>query len=231
MNLILQIESMADEAADRFACGIVLLEADSDRPLHKAGYALGSQPGAGAAGFLALARGIDLALPLGPDELEIRCGSQELVDHLTGASPVTDRAVEPLYEQAVQSLLQLDSWRIHAEDRASMRAAVDLARRALDSGGDVVELDRDREEQTAAHALPVERRWTLRFLEESGPACPARCRAGTRFRFAAVVPPNLCIHAARAALEDGPANWTDLAQTSMTTLCPHCDAALRIDLD
>jgi ribonuclease HI len=230
MNLTLHIATSGGEAGDAYACGVVVVDQASARPVHEAGYLLGRLESPHVADYRSLIRAIELVLPLKPADVEIRCLSQRLVNQITGAEMVDSAAIEPLYEQTLALLLQLDLWRLTLSTREESRRAMELADHALRQSGDVVRLDTDTAatQQQAKHTgVP---QWTVELLEEPGRDCPARCKAGIRYAFGPDTPAGFCVFATSVSLVDGPLNWPDRSQKRMTTVCPHCEVPLQIQI-
>ena len=236
MDLTLHIMSVLDEPGERCACGVVLLDATAARAVHEGGYLLGAMPGPHAGDFHALIRALELAAPLSPERVDIRCGSQRLVNQVTGVEPCDEADLAPLFEQALQRLLMIDNWQIGRIGKAERERPERLARAALDSGRDVVDLDREEAPRRQRREHTGVPQWTVELLDEPGAAgesetaCPARCHAGVRYAFGPDTPAGFCVHATSVSLLDGPLNWPDPTQRRMTTICPHCEIPLRIEM-
>lgn len=218
-----------------------MLDAETGQHLHAKGYVLGALPTPHAAAYVALVRAIELVIPLGPSDVEIRVSSQALINQITDAEPIDidDVSLIPLYEQAAASLLRLDIWKLRAADRKANRFVAELAQRALEAGADVEQTPQACDAAAAVSsteaqintrvAVPVDQSaWTVELLDEPDGDCPANCHTGIRYAFGPVTPAGFCVHAARAALNDGPLTWDDPAQKQLTTLCPECRVPLRI---
>ena len=118
-------------------------------------------------------------------------------------------------------------------------AAVSLAEGTEVSAEPAVILPPDvplAEPQWAAVAPPtrpqqprqVSPRWTAEFVDPPADGCPARCAAGTVYRFGPGAPGGMCIHAAAVVFDEGPLVWDDPKQREDITFCPRCRAKIRI---
>jgi ribonuclease HI len=226
MDLSIEFASIIRARDGPSACGVVITDRTTARAIHASGHDLGTQPSAQAALLAALDQALDLAGPLEPQTVELRCASELLVRQITGRSPVADVPASR-FESITRKLLGLDSWRITAADAAQMHRAQALAERALAEAGPVTELnpgDAAKRQQQRHTGVP---QWTVELVGEPH-ACPAGCCAGQRFAFGPDTPAGLCVHAAVVALTDGPMAWLSPDQQSMTTLCPHCECTIRL---
>ena len=210
------------------ACGMVVTDPRTARPIHEAGLYLGDCASAQDAAFAGLLRVLEAIKSLGPDNVELRCANEWLVRQLTGASPIDQTGQMELYEQIIGHLLKLDSWSIGLVDAADNRPAADLAERAVTDAAGVTDLDAEQARRRHHEQHTGVPQWTVELLDEPGADCPAGCPPRRRYAFGPDTPAGFCVHAALVALTDGPLTWTDPKQRRMTTLCPHCDAALQI---
>ena len=228
MDLLIQIAATADTGQGAHAGGVRLVDASTARPIHEAGYPVEAASTPLAAHYQALVYALRLAVPLEPSHVDLRCGSRDLVEQVTGAGPLEEEDLQSLYQQALQQLIRLDSWRIGAAEASENRRPAELARDALSRGETVVELDHataQRQHSVEHTGVP---QWTAELMEEPGGDCPAGCSAGVRHAFGPDTPAGFCVHAARVALLDGPLGWQDDAQQQMTTSCPRCDVPVRL---
>ncbi len=212
------------------SCGIVVFDHRSARSIHEAGYYLGDLPSHQAAMFSALLKALEVAMPLNPASLDLRCSNELLVRQLTGAAAVGRDDEVDLYEQSLAALLRLDTWQIGLIDPTENQRAAELAQRAMGEAGEVAELDAETASRLHERRHTGVPQWTVELLEDPGAQCPARCEAGRAYAFGPDTPAGLCVHAALVALTDGPLVWTDPEQRQMTSLCPRCEVALRLRL-
>ncbi len=229
MDLVVQFDCVTTGRAGPAACGIVAIDAQTARRVHEVGCYLGQTPTPQVAQFEALGRSLELAVQFAPSRVDLRCANELLIRQVTGASPISDEREQGLFEQMIAALLRFDSWQISMRGEEDDRRPTELAERALAEAGEVVDLH-----HAEAHAQQHEShtgvpQWTVRLLEDPGPDCPARCRAGTVYPLGPDTPAGLCVHAARVALADGPLGWSDPQQRRMTSVCPVCEAPLQID--
>lgn len=229
MDLVVQFDCVTQGRAGPAACGIVVIDAQTARTVHEAGYYLGESPTPQVAQFETLSRSLDLAASLAPDRLDLRCANELLIRQVTGASPINDEREQSLFEQMVVALLRFDSWQIGLMGEEDDRRPAELAERALTEAGEVVELHHEqaKTEQHESHTgVP---QWTVRLMEPPGAGCPARCKAGVAYPLGPDTPAGLCVHAAQVAITDGPLYWADDQQQRMTSVCPVCEVPLQID--
>ncbi len=228
MNLTIEYDWRAAPDGLRRACGVVVIDADAARPVHEAGYLLpdaGDDESAALGGLLVL---LDRVAPLKPRRLDLRCADRRLVDQITTGAAV-GREAGPLFDLAMRRLLQLDNWQISLQDDERIRRAAHLSEQALNADADVVAVDLTESPRQHKRQYTGVPQWTVKLLEDPGPHCPARCGAGRKYPFGPDTPPGFCVYAARVALDDGPLAWSDAQQRRMTTVCPHCEAPMRIE--
>ncbi len=133
MRLIVNVDGGARGNPGPAAIGVVVSDAEGnvlDELAEPIGVATNN-----VAEYRALLRGIEWALGLGADELEIVNDSELVARQLTGAYKVKHPSMKPLYQEAVAALRPLKSWRIRSVPRAQNARADELVNRALD--GDI----------------------------------------------------------------------------------------------
>jgi len=218
-------------AADRAgAAGVVVIDERRARPIHEAGYELQPVASAQAAAVAGLEKAVEVAAEMQPPSVAIRCDNELLVRQVTGAAPLDDEASTERHERVLQALLRLNSWHMAVAEPAEMQRASELAQRTLEEGeapGEQAEAGGGG--PATGEEDPAPPQWVAALLDDPGPRCPARTQPGKRFPFGPETPAGFCVHAAAAAIDDGPLHWAEPAQRRMTTLCPHCDATLRLE--
>ncbi len=229
MHLIVHFDWLRHSEQSDAACGLVVLDQRSARPVHEAGLYLGKLASDQRAAFTALVRAIELAAPMQPEQLDLRCANELLVRQITGEAPLVEQANIDLYQRAITALLRLNAWQIGLIEAEQRRPATELAQRALTEATDITDLSAADVPQLHHHAHTGVPQWTVELLEDPGVDCPARCRPGRRFAFGPDTPAGFCVHAMIVAMSDGPMGWTDPTQQRMTSSCPHCDAPMRIE--
>jgi len=122
------------------AVGITLVDAESNKPVHEAGYFLGRMTN-NAAEYEALLRGVDVAKHLAPASLTICSDSELLVRQINGEYRVKSKTLRPLFEKARHELTAMDDWSIQHVRREFNQRADELANDAMDAGDDVMVLD------------------------------------------------------------------------------------------
>jgi ribonuclease HI len=84
--------------------------------------------------YQALLKGIERAVALGADEIQLVNDSELVARQLTGAYKVKHPAMRPLYEQAITALRPFARWQIRTVPRAQNARADALVNAALDAG-------------------------------------------------------------------------------------------------
>jgi ribonuclease HI len=83
--------------------------------------------------YQALLKGVERAVALGADEIQLVNDSELVARQLTGAYKVKHPAMKPLYEQAMKALAPLARWEIRTVPRAQNTRADALVNAALDA--------------------------------------------------------------------------------------------------
>jgi ribonuclease HI len=84
--------------------------------------------------YRALIRALERAGELGASEIEIVGDSELVARQLTGAYKVKHPALRPLYQQALATLQEFESWQIRTVPREQNAGADALVNQALDAG-------------------------------------------------------------------------------------------------
>jgi uncharacterized repeat protein (TIGR04076 family) len=196
--------------------------------------------------YKALIRGLDLVEQFHPQRVEIFADSELIVRQITGEYRVKSPDLLPLYQQAQRALLKLDDWQIRHVPRGKNQQADRLANLAMNCKGDVDDAE------IGDGAGKAEGKESGESADAAGPAvevtvslgcdprvCPATVMVGETFRFTAVTPAGLCIHAAAAIL---PAVLAIFARAAagdpgasgpVRVICPRpqCNACFKLVLD
>jgi ribonuclease HI len=228
MDLLIHFDCVGLDEAGTAGLGVVITDRRTARAIHEVGCYLGPCGSPHGAQIAALVRALEMALPLQPERLELRCCNELLVRQLTGGASVAIGDSAPL-EQAVMQLLRVDSWQIGLADPADNQRARQLAQQAVDEAGDVTALHHDDAQQQQRRDHTGVPQWTLTLAEDPGPDCPAGCAARRAYPFGPDVPGGLCVYAALVGLTDGPLVWDDPQQRRMTSVCPQCEVPIEID--
>lgn len=210
------------------AAGIVAVDEHRARAIHESGRELGVLGSAQEAAAAALERAIDVAEQFKPDSVAIRCDNELLVRQVTGAAEPGDAASRDRLGRVMVALLRLSGWHISVAEPSEARRSSELAQQAIEAGEVSVAVEDAEGGGAAGERVAVSPEWTAMLLAEPGPRCPSRMKPGRRYPFGPTTPSGCCIHAAEAALTDGPPRWLEAAQRRMTTLCPHCEAPIQL---
>ncbi len=117
------------------AAGFILSEAGG-APLQSKAFFLGKATN-NVAEYTAVIRAIEAALQIGAEELTVFSDSELLVRQINGEYRVKSENIKPLYEQAVDLLSQIKSWKVRHIMRAENSQADGLVNQALDRRADV----------------------------------------------------------------------------------------------
>lgn len=199
------------------AAGVVISD-EKSKPRYEAGFFLGRATN-NQAEYRALLIGLDAVGPLNPEHILIHSDSELLVRQLTGEYRVKSALLAPLLEEA-QFMLLRHQWQVRHVPREQNKRADYLVNLALDRKADVILLDErgldatadggngvaDEDERPGEAALATARGPDAAVIARatkaaSATACPAPCRKGQTYEFAAVMPADLCVMACRAMLE------------------------------
>jgi len=112
------------------AAGFILSEAGG-APLESKAFFLGKATN-NEAEYTAIIRAIEAALQIGAEELTVFSDSELLVRQINGEYRVKSENIKPLYEQAVDLLSQIKSWKVRHVMRAENSQADGLVNQALD---------------------------------------------------------------------------------------------------
>jgi hypothetical protein len=162
---------------------------------------------------------------------------------------VKDAKLKVLFDRAQTLLLKFDLWRMGHVYREDNHRADELANMAMDRKRDVIVTDgRDflagqgkslagkvgpKTGTTKPPAAPKPDdgpRWSIALTADPGPECPARCVAGTAYRFGPGTPAGFCIFAAQAIFEDSPIDWSKNHPGHDETKCTRCGVELLIQV-
>jgi ribonuclease HI len=84
--------------------------------------------------YQALLKGVERALALGADDIQLVNDSELVARQLTGDYKVKHPAMKPLYQQAIAALRPFRRWEIRTVPRAQNARADALVNAALDAG-------------------------------------------------------------------------------------------------
>ena len=212
MNLIIHVDGGSRGNPGPAAAGVFIQNADTRETLHQAGYFLGTLTN-NVAEYTGLLRSLEVARRLGAADVTIHSDSELMVRQLHGRYKVKSADLKPLYEQARRHLDELPKWTLHHVRREKNQEADRLANLAMDARADVVLVS---EGKTVAdppasdrpndndNTLPC---FSVTLKGKSG-QCLAGAGKGSEYTFGPTTPDGCCIHAAAAALAQGPLTWS-----------------------
>jgi ribonuclease HI len=132
MKVIVHVDGGARGNPGPAAIGVVVSDPDGnvlDEVAETIGVATNN-----VAEYQALLKGVERALALGADEIQLVNDSELVARQLTGAYKVRHPAMRPLYEQAIKALRPFARWQIRTVPRAQNARADALVNAALDAG-------------------------------------------------------------------------------------------------
>ncbi len=243
MKLAIHIDGGARGNPGPAAAGVVIHDAQTSKPVHEAGYFLGSMTN-NMAEYQGLLLAIELAVKMNPTDVHISSDSQLMVRQILGEYRVKSPTLKPLYEQACRLLKGLKKWRIVHVMREKNKRADALANLAMDARGDVIvvaiantptdEIEpedvRSPGKATDDAAPP---HWTVRLTTVPDNRCPANQSANRAYAFGPTAPGGFCIYAAKIVLNcllngDSAMLRTDATRTAQ---CARCEASIQIKAD
>ncbi|HEY2005557.1 MAG TPA: ribonuclease HI family protein [Solirubrobacteraceae bacterium] len=132
MKVIVHVDGGARGNPGPAAIGVVVSDPDGtvlDEVAETIGVASNN-----VAEYQAVLKGVERAVALGADEIELVNDSELIARQLTGAYKVKHPAMRPLYEQAITALRPFARWQIRTVPRAQNARADALVNAALDAG-------------------------------------------------------------------------------------------------
>lgn len=213
--------------------GVVLKDQARGAGVHEAGYFLGTTTN-NVAEYRGLLKGLEVALAMGAERIAIRSDSQLMVEQVNGRWKVKHANLQPLRADAVALLGRFKWWEMKYVPREENREADGLANKAMDAKADVVLVERGERKATAAPpagAAGGEGGATLpcftAMVRGKAKTCLAGTGAGSEYTFGPTTPEGFCIHAAAAALSDGPLQWPGGKRTGETR-CKACGQMVQL---
>ena len=170
MSLVIHIDGGARGNPGPAGAGVVIRTEDG-RPIHEAGYFLGTQTN-NAAEYLALIRALQRVSRYDPQPIAICSDSELLVRQLTGQYRVKNPGLQQLFHEVQVLLLRVSCWTMKHVRREHNRRADELANLAMDRMADIVAFDADEqrgESSPATDAPPTGQAWPASL---SGGAAP-----------------------------------------------------------
>lgn len=213
------------------SAGVTIVESDTGKPLHEAGYFLGKCTN-NVAEYQGLVHSLKQASSLGGTSLDIHSDSELLVRQITGQYRVKSPDLKPLYQVAIKLLHSFDDWKIQHVRREHNQRADELANLAMDHKADVTG-DATQQPKSRGSALtseasgpPATACWSAKLTGRSG-KCLAGCGTQNEYTFGPTTPEGFCVHAASALLADGPLQW-DAKKKTGKTRCPACGLSVQM---
>jgi len=123
------------------AAGVAVVDADSGRPVRKAGFFLGEMTN-NQAEYHGLLRAIEICRELGADRVSIVSDSQLMVRQIHGEYRVKSSTLKPLHRKALDALDGFEAWDMSHVLREQNEQADALANEAMDAQTDVTDARR-----------------------------------------------------------------------------------------
>jgi ribonuclease HI len=131
LKLVVHVDGGARGNPGPAAIGVVVSRPEGD-VLEQAGERIGVATN-NVAEYRALLRGLERAMALGAEEVEIVNDSELVARQLTGAYRVKHPAMKPLHREAITALRGFNQWRIRTVPREQNARADALVNAALDA--------------------------------------------------------------------------------------------------
>jgi uncharacterized repeat protein (TIGR04076 family) len=231
------------------AAGIHILD-DGGKPVFSAGLFLGHKTN-NEAEYAGLLFTLDLLLAAGINDVQIRSDSELLVRQMQGQYRVKAPNLQPLFEKAMDRLMDIKKARFQHVRREENREADALVNQALDAVADVIAVDRDgladslkrpriaaapSATRTAGKAAPPTGGIVVSVVKAPKPGtCPAGLKAAQTYRFGTTTPPGFCTEGCAAvidavlslqsAIQEGE---KDLSPMTITCGRPGCGAVFQL---
>ncbi len=247
MKLVIHIDGGSRGNPGPAAAGVVIADADTQQPLHEAGYHLG-QTTNNVAEYMGLIKALDVVEQIGTANeitgVAIISDSQLMVRQINGQYKVKNANLKPLFQDAQKRLQKLTAWQIGHVKRELNKRADELANQAMDAGRDVVVIGEgaasspatSSNETNAARPPAVTNEHSTAtglfrayLTKKPGKQCPARCPAKTPFHFGDALPAGFCTYAAQAVFDENPTLWRESGTTQSQTQCPKCGVPIEIE--
>ena len=140
MDCLIHIDGGARGNPGPAAAGVTLTTPDGTEPLYEAGFWLGETTN-NEAEYQGLLHALKAAARIGCTRLTIRSDSELMVKQITGKYRVKAANLKPLYQEALQKLVEFERWEIGHVRRAGNKRADQLANMAMDARADVIVFD------------------------------------------------------------------------------------------
>ena len=211
--------------------GIVLDNAETKKPLCKAGYFIGKATN-NVAEYTGLIRALEQAKRLKANSLDIYSDSQLMVRQIIGQYRVKSPDLKPLYNDAIALLNQFDQWEIQHIYREQNKEADELANLAMDAKADIIAGEDNlgaaaQDSATSQPSVPADQSWHVEFATKVGDTCPAGHDKSMTFEIGSTLPQGMCVFAAYAIL-DAVLNAAPKSPKSHRVRCAGCGASIRI---
>ncbi len=231
MNLIIHFDGGSRGNPGPASAGVVIRDADTDKPVHEAGYFLGRCTN-NVAEYQGLVRSLEQAQTLGGKHLDIHSDSELLVRQITGKYRVKSPDLKPLYARAIKLLAGFDGWKIQHVRREKNQRADELANLAMDHkadvAGDTPPAPDSKAQSSGSSPEAAQVAWSAKLSGRNG-KCLAGCSTGNEYTFGPTTPEGFCVHATAAMLADGPLQWPASKRTGKAR-CPGCGLTVQMQV-
>lgn len=236
MDLTLHVDGGSRGNPGPSGVGVVIRDKTSNQTLHEAGYFVGVTTN-NVAEYRGLLRGLKVALELGAERVFVHSDSQLMVEQVSGRWKVKHDNLKPLCAEAKELLGKFKYGGMKYVPREQNKIADGLANKAMDAKADVVLVERgerktpaagggERSPEAASGGAPTLPCFTA-MLRGKARACLAGVAPDNEYTFGPTTPDGFCIHAAAAALGDGPLRWPAGKRTGETK-CVACGTLVQL---
>lgn len=227
MNLTIHVDGGARGNPGPAGAGVVIADSDTGKAVHEAGYYLG-QTTNNVAEYSGLIKALERATELGGKRVRIVSDSQLMVKQVLGEYKVKADHLKPLVARVQQLLRGFEKAELTHTLREGNKNADRLANLAMDAKADVIG---SAAVASAASSAPANAPATIPAFTAALAGSPRKCLAGlgggSEYHFGPRTPEGFCVHAAAAALSDGPLQWP-ANRLNGTTRCRACGATVEL---
>ncbi|QQE12271.1 ribonuclease HI family protein [Planctomycetota bacterium] len=248
MKCIIHIDGGARGNPGPAGAGVTITDAATKKPVHEAGYWLGTMTN-NSAEYNGLLLCLQIAGEIGATDLLIHSDSQLMVRQINGEYKVKSADLKPLYTKALSLVHKFKNWELVHVRRAQNKRADELANMAMDAQNDVhvtgqnvsaggtgssggaggggglfEQSDRAGGAEAGDGKSLGANGFGVRFTTND---CQNGCKKGREFVFGDKTPGGCCVHAAATALSANPMKW-EAGHSGDDMICNQCWQTIEV---